>query len=129
MNGSFLLDTSVIIGLLRLEAKVLERLAAAGRPYVSTIALGELCFGALLSRQPQETLAAIELLAADYPLLTPDASTALHYGRIKAALRQRGKPIPENDVWIAALAAQHGLTLASRDAHFNEISDLSIEVW
>jgi len=46
---------------------------------------------------------------------------------IKASLRRKGKPIPENDIWIAALALQHDLIVATRDAHFNEVDSLLTE--
>ena len=58
-----------------------------------------------------------------------DAITAKHYGRIKDFLRQRGRPIPENDVWIAALTEQYGLTLLTRDDHFKEIEGLQARSW
>jgi tRNA(fMet)-specific endonuclease VapC len=40
-----------------------------------------------------------------------------------------GRPIPENDIWIAASAMEHGLILATRDGHFNEVNDLIVEIW
>jgi len=58
-----------------------------------------------------------------------DAVTAQQYGRIKNDLRAKGRPIPENDIWIAAVAVQHGLTVVSRDDHFTEVTDLLCEVW
>lgn len=58
---------------------------------------------------------------------TPE--TALQYGRIKQRLRRRGRPIPENDLWIAATAIQHQLVLASRDDHFTEVEGLTGERW
>jgi tRNA(fMet)-specific endonuclease VapC len=44
-------------------------------------------------------------------------------------LRLKGRPIPENDVWIAAIALQHDLTLITRDMHFGEIENLKTAVW
>jgi tRNA(fMet)-specific endonuclease VapC len=44
-------------------------------------------------------------------------------------LRLKGRPLPENDIWIAALALQHNLTLVTRDAHFQEVEHLKIVVW
>jgi tRNA(fMet)-specific endonuclease VapC len=44
-------------------------------------------------------------------------------------LRTIGRPIPENDLWIAALALQHHLTLATRDQHFQHVARLSLEAW
>jgi len=48
---------------------------------------------------------------------------------LKASLRRKGKPIPENDIWIAAIAYQHDLTLITRDKHFSEIDELKIIAW
>ena len=57
------------------------------------------------------------------------AGTARQYGIIKNQLRTRGKPIPENDIWIAAMAKQYQLTLVTRDNHFQHIHGLVIEQW
>ncbi|HYX24501.1 MAG TPA: PIN domain-containing protein [Thermoanaerobaculia bacterium] len=48
---------------------------------------------------------------------------------MKTLLRRKGRPIPENDLWIAASARRHGLTLASRDSHFEHVEGLGLEVW
>ena len=51
------------------------------------------------------------------------------YGIIKTNLRNKGKPIPEKDIWIDAIALHNNLTLATRDKHFNEIEGLKIIKW
>jgi tRNA(fMet)-specific endonuclease VapC len=56
-------------------------------------------------------------------------TTAQQYGEIKNALRAKGRPIPENDLWIAALSLQYGLTVVTRDDHFNAIDGLPIATW
>ena len=56
-------------------------------------------------------------------------NTAERYGEIKDILRSKGRPIPYNDIWIGALALQHGLTLVSRDEHFGEIEGLDLQKW
>jgi tRNA(fMet)-specific endonuclease VapC len=48
---------------------------------------------------------------------------------IKAALRTSGRMIPDNDIWIAASAMQHGLTLATRDQHFQAVDGLQTVSW
>jgi len=48
---------------------------------------------------------------------------------VRDRLRLKGRPIPENDIWIAAVALQHGLPLATRDDHFNEVDGLRVENW
>ena len=62
-------------------------------------------------------------------VLPCDRATAARYGELKAALRAQGTPIPENDLWIAALARQHALTLVTRDAHFAGVRGLVVERW
>jgi tRNA(fMet)-specific endonuclease VapC len=49
------------------------------------------------------------------------------YGTLKARFRARGRPIPDNDIWIAATAIRHNLTLITRDVHFADVEDLSVE--
>ena len=56
-------------------------------------------------------------------VITIDQDTAKHYGEIIASLYKKGKPIPTNDVWIAAIARQYEFTLITRDKHFNEIEN------
>ena len=129
MNGSILLDTSVAIALLSGDATVTERLLQAREVYLPIIALGERYLGALKSQRMNENVARIDELASGVGLRGCDMETARGYAAIKNRLRIQGKPIPENDVRIAAIARQHGLTLVTRDAHFAVVEDLSSETW
>jgi tRNA(fMet)-specific endonuclease VapC len=54
---------------------------------------------------------------------------AREYGRVKWRLKAKGQPIPENDLWIAAAALCHGLTLVTRDTHFEEVEGLRTAGW
>jgi tRNA(fMet)-specific endonuclease VapC len=74
-------------------------------------------------------VARTEEFATANSVLACDLETARHYGRIKDGLRRKGRPLPENDIWIAALARQHDLTLVSRDAHFADVESLPVKVW
>ena len=47
--------------------------------------------------------------------------TASVYAGVRTALKEQGTPVPANDAWIAALALQHGLPVASRDVHFDVV--------
>jgi len=70
------------------------------------------------------------LIADSSEIFVPcNAETAKKYGEIKNRLKEKGHPIPENDIWIAAIAQQYALTLVTRDAHFEGIENLKIEVW
>jgi tRNA(fMet)-specific endonuclease VapC len=86
--------------------------------------LGELYCGAYLSGNPTRTLFEIRNFLSAVNLLSPEEATAEHYGRIRAQLAKGGTPIPENDIWIAALAMEHQLPLAARDVHFDRIIGL-----
>lgn len=129
MNGSYLLDTNIIIALFARDPIVEDQLGRSASVYVPAIVIGELFYGSYKSTRVQENLSRIEAFAARSAVLNCDANTARHYGRIKDALRRRGKPLPENDIWIAALSIQHDIKLVTRDAHFTEVSELVFENW
>ena len=58
-----------------------------------------------------------------------DTTTSEKFGEISAALYRKGSPIPSNDIWIAATAMQHNLTLVTMDKHFHKVEGLVIENW
>jgi len=129
MSGRFLLDTNVIIALFAGERSVLEHLEKAEEVFVPSIVLGELYFGAYKSRRVEENLRRIDEFALSSAILACDIDTAREYGAIKKELREKGRPIPENDIWIAAIAKQHKLVLITYDIHFAEIEGMIVEAW
>lgn len=129
MSGKSLLDTNIVIGLFAQDSVVKERLSETEEVFIPSIVLGELYFGALKSERAIENLSRIDDFAIDSVVLGCDAETARYYGEIKNALREKGQPIPENDIWIAAIALQHDLVLITRDAHFEKVDDLKTTAW
>ena len=129
MAGRLLLDTSVVVDLFHGDTAAQQRTAAAEEVFLSTVALGELYYGAERSNRRSELLGQVEALASAVTVLPCDHETARVYGSIKQSLRLKGRPLPENDVWIAAVALQHHLVLATRDSHFLEIEGLKLERW
>jgi tRNA(fMet)-specific endonuclease VapC len=130
VNGKFLLDTSVVIANLRRETIIQERLTQIREIYIPIIVLGELYFGANRSNRKMENLASINEFATSVSILDCDRNTAYRYAYIKDQLCKIGKPIPDNDIWIASIAKQYGLILATRDNHFINIDDLiELEIW
>lgn len=130
MISNYLLDTSVLIGLLKREADLLHRTAIADSTiYIPSIALGELYYGAKCSTQTVNEISSLQALTLKLPLLSVDAITAVNYGDIKHEQRQIGKMIPDNDIWIAAIARQYGLILITRDQHFTWVLKLRVEQW
>ena len=127
-NGK-LLDTNIVIALFASDANVQAQLEGAGEVFIPAIVFGELYYGARKSGRVGANVRRVDELLAVSAVLDCDAETAQFYAIIKNGLRVKGKPIPENDIWIAALALQHDLTLVTRDAHFAEVADLIIARW
>lgn len=128
-TGRFLLDTNIVIALFANEATVKQRLAEANEVFVPSIVLGELYYGARKSARVAENLARIDDFVASNTVLPCDTATAQQYGNIKNKLRAKGRPIPENDIWIAAIAMQYQLIVVARDGHFHEVDGLQVEEW
>ena len=128
MSGKYLLDTNIVIALFADEAAVKDELAKAEEVFVPSV-VGELFYGAHKSARAKENLARIDDFASSSLVLGCDKETARVYGKIKNALRIKGRPLPENDIWIAAVAIQQGLILVSRDTHFGEMEDLKVVAW
>ena len=129
MRGDFLLDTNIVIGLFAGEESVRRRVAEAPGIVLSSITVGELYYGARKSHHVDENLRRIDELIAGIVVLACDLDTAVEYGLIKHELQTKGRPLPENDVWTAAIARQYDLRLISRDKHFAEIERLNWESW
>ena len=119
-----LLDTDVVIAFFRGDAGAGKALRDAERILIPVTVVGELLAGARKGGRMEQETARIEALIAAGQVLDCDLETAHHYAAVRDELRRRGRPMPENDVWIVALARQHDLVLASRDRHFDEIQGL-----
>lgn len=129
MNGKYLLDTNIVIGLFANDPKIITKVQRAREIAVPCIVIGELCYGANKSVRLEENLARIDDFARNNIILNCNKNTAKLYGTVKDRLRLKGRPIPENDIWITAIALQHNLTLITRDEHFKEVENLKAEKW
>ena len=129
MNGRYLLDTNIIIAFFGSELVVKNNLAQANEVFIPSIAVGELCYGARKSGRSKENLERIEEFIANNTVLECNTETSRIYGEIKNQLRLKGRPLPENDIWIAAISLQYNLILVTRDAHFQEVENLQTVSW
>lgn len=129
MNGRFLLDTNIVISLFAKDPQIHNRIVNAAEVFVPCIAIGELYFGAYKSVKIQENLARIDEFTLNNTVLSCNTETAKKYGDIKNRLKDKGQPIPENDIWIAAIAQQYAITLVTKDPHFDTIENLKVEKW
>jgi predicted nucleic acid-binding protein len=127
MSGS-LLDTSFVIHILQGDASAVEIYKSMDEAFVATIVVGELLYGVNKSdRRMQEANRkeineAIETLS----VLGVNEDIAQIYADIKHSLLKTGYTLPENDIWIAAIAKQNNLSVATYDAHFEYIEGIKI---
>ena len=126
MNGAAILDTSAYAAFKTGNEAVTSVIRGAESLALSPIVLAELYAGFHLGKQERKNLAELESFRSSprVRVLTVTERTAWFYSRIFAALRRKARPIPTNDMWIAASAMEHGLTLITLDAHFREIDGL-----
>ncbi len=129
MSGSYILDTNIVIALFAGDKNVTDKLEESREVFVTTQVIGELFFGVFQSAHKKSNLERVHDFISHTAILFSDVMTARIYGEIKAHLQQKGRPIPENDIWIASLAKQHQLTLVSRDKHFDGIPGVTLTQW
>lgn len=124
-----LLDTSAYSALNRGNEAVLDVLRRSMIVAMPTVALGELYSGFRAGNRWAENTAQLTrfLNKPSVRVLDVTAETALRYAEVDVYLQSKGRPIPRNDVWIAALAIEHGLHLLTLGAHFREIPMLLIQ--
>ena len=123
-GNSVALDTSVAIDVLAGRAEPLTSQPIT-EFLLPVIVIGELRYGALNSRRADENLAEVERLVARCRVMDVSTTTAEVYARLRLSLKQKGKPIPENDLWIASLCVESQVRLAAVDAHFDAIDGLN----
>ncbi len=129
IGNKFLLDTNIISALLKGGAAIADNIDKADKVYIPIIAVGELYYGASFSTRFQKNIEDIQKVISRYEVISLNEETTAIYGDIKALLRKKGRPIPENDIWIAAIAIQYNLILITRDQHFNEIEEIETTIW
>lgn len=122
-----LLDTNAYSALLRGHNEVAATVRGAQRVLLSTVVVGELFYGFRHGSRFEENSARLEafLINAFVDLVPVSLTTADRFGRIAASLRKKGRPLPTNDLWIAAHALETGAELLSSDAHFGAVEGLA----
>jgi tRNA(fMet)-specific endonuclease VapC len=125
---NLVLDTNAYSDFQRDEPRVVDVIRTANRVYLPIIAIAELQYGFALGNKPLENRRKLSrfLSKPRVAVLEPDITTAEYYGEVAAYLHRHGGPIPQNDMWIAALTLQHGYTLCTADLHFQRLPDLHV---
>jgi len=122
------LDTNRYSDLARNVPEVVAQVEQADEVFLPFVVLAELRGGFAAgnrARKNEEALARF-LNKPNIKTLFADEQTVEHYAILWNQLRQQGTPIPANDLWIAALVVQHGLTLYARDAHFKHLPQIAV---
>ena len=124
-----ILDTNALSAFIDGEPTLEERLAAAPLVAIPVIVLGEFRYGIAGSRHRARYESWLTEHLQDFEMLAVTEPTTQVYARVRTALKKAGRPIPANDVWIAALALQHRLLVLTRDEHFDVVPGLHREGW
>ena len=124
-----ILDTNAVSALFAGDRALSELLSNSSHHHLPVIVIGEFRYGLLRSRQADLLSSLLDTLIRESIVLGIETRTANEYAHVREELRAVGKPIPENDLWIAALARQHGLDVASRDRHFDQVENLTRRDW
>ena len=127
MSGSGVaLDTNVAIAVLNDAHGAGEWLADFSDASLPVPVIGELLYGAMNSARAEQNLARVQTLISCCDVLEAGVTTADLYARVRFQLKKASRPIPENDVWIAALCVQNALPLATSDDHFKSVEELRV---
>ena len=120
------LDTNRLTDLFQGDAELAERLGECDEVWVPLIVLAEIKAGfhGRSQQHRNELLLQSLLTKPTVGILLPERETAEHYARLFVQLKRAGTPIPDNDLWIAALVLQHDLTLITRDGHFQQVPQM-----
>jgi len=124
-----ILDTNALSALAARNKSLVQKLAPATRIAVTLISLGEYEFGILGSSYRSELKTWLDALLLKCDVLLPNRDTLFYYAAIRNQLKVAGKPIPANDVWIAALVRQHNMPLLSKDRHFDWVAGVERIDW
>ena len=123
-----LLDTNVYSALMRGDDEVGKWVRRCERIHMSAVVVGELLYGFRHGTRyvaNRERLGAF--LANPYVEFMPvTMTTCERYSLVAASLRRKGRPIPGNDIWIAAHALETGADLLSFDGHYSAVDGLSV---
>ena len=124
-----ILDTNGLSAMADGDPALEPILARANELAIPVIVLGEYRYGIAQSRNRLRYEKWLGDVVANCRVLQVDERTAAEYASIRGELKRKGRPIPGNDVWIAALARQHVMPVISRDEHFDFVSKLKRVTW
>jgi tRNA(fMet)-specific endonuclease VapC len=129
MSGEIALDTSVAVRFLNGDAAIVARVLALPEVMLSMVVVGELLFGAENSAHPLKNLPRYLEFIEGCVAMPLGQETAVLYAQTRLALKRKGRPIPMNDVWIAAQCLEQSWVLVTDDTDFDHVDGLILEHW
>jgi tRNA(fMet)-specific endonuclease VapC len=127
MPGKIALDTDIAIKFLNGDKAIDKFLSKYSEICMPVVVVGELIFGALNLKHAEQNLARHKKLIQRSRILEITEATANTYAKARLSLKKKGKPIPENDLWIASVCIEYNVSLLSSDRHFKDIDHLRLE--
>jgi tRNA(fMet)-specific endonuclease VapC len=128
-NGKLAVDSNAVIAYREGIPAICTIIDNIDILFLPVIVLGELRYGALNSSRPEQNEQIIKKLLENSVLMNVDEAVAVRYARVRSDLKKKGNPIPENDIWIAAICLENEITLISSDGHFENINGLEVIKW
>ncbi len=128
-NGRLAVDTNAVIAYREGISVVCNLIDRTDMIFLPSVVLGELMYGAFNSAKPEENEKDITKFSNNSVLIPIDEAVAIRYARVRSDLKKMGRPIPENDIWIAAICLELNVPLMSSDGHFDNIGNLKVVNW
>lgn len=120
------IDTNIAVPIVNRDRELRHLTRGFRTLYVPVVVLAELHEGILHSKDIANNLERLRRLTDRCEVLNVDESCAIAWAKLRVKLRTIGKPIPDADVWIAAICIANDIPLATRDAHFQHVPGLQI---
>jgi Predicted nucleic acid-binding protein, contains PIN domain len=124
LNGDCLLDTTVVVELLRNNPRAVAFVSGLRHAFPPSVTIGELAYGAENSARREQNMQVVRDIARTSSVLPADIDVAFRYAEIKRDLKRQGKMSPENDIRIATIALVNHIPVATCDKHFAVIQGL-----
>lgn len=124
-----ILDTNAVSALFAGNNKLGKKLENSEQHHLPVVVLGEYRFGLMNSNKKRHLEYLLDILESESQILSHSLITAKHYAEIRQQLKKSGTPIPENDIWIAALAKEYNLEIVSIDKHFDYVKKVKRISW
>ena len=124
--SSIAIDTNIAIDILNGNKEILDRFEKYSSIYLPVTVCGELLYGAANSGNSKKNLTKFREFILSCTVLNINSAIAEQYAITRKKLKEKGSPIPENDIWIAATCMVYEISFVTNDKHFENIEGLQL---